>query len=309
MLIKDVLIKTTEFFRSKGFDSPRLDSELLIASAMNWERMKLYLNYEYVLNETELTSCREFVRRRSSGEPVAYILGYKDFYKHRFAVTSDVLIPRPETEMLVEQTVAWLAQQDGEGRLRVIDLGTGSGCVGLSIAAENSKVHCLCVENSPGALAVAELNAKNVAKILPHAASQTDTQEEFTKRLHFLNADASLITVKQIEETLGARADAVVANPPYIAIDDPDVQTNVRKFEPEHALFAAGDGLDAIRAWSKSAALVLRPGGFVMFEIGHQQGESAKKIFADREVFEKIEIVHDLAGHERFLKCLKIEGN
>ncbi|RYZ72203.1 MAG: peptide chain release factor N(5)-glutamine methyltransferase, partial [Proteobacteria bacterium] len=121
MLIKEILTKTTEFFKNKGFDSPRLETEILISTALNWRRMKLYLNHEYNLNETELNACRELVKRRVGGEPSAYIVGHKGFYKHDFKVTPAVLIPRPETEELVEQAVAWA--NANAPAARVVDLG------------------------------------------------------------------------------------------------------------------------------------------------------------------------------------------
>lgn len=292
MQVKDVIQKTTQFFREKGFESPRLDTELLIASALNWERMKLYLNYEYPLSDEELAKCRELVKRRSSGEPVAYILGEKGFFSHSFKVTSDVLIPRPETETLVETAIEWAKMN--APRARLVDLGTGSGCIGLSILSALPETSLLAVDISAGALAVAKENAARI---------------EVAARAKWHGGDAGSLSPSIVESELGGLADMVLANPPYIAADDPDVQDNVRKFEPSTALFSGEEGLAHIRRWAVTAGQVARPGAFIMFEIGYNQGRAAKEIFENTGVFESVEIVRDLAGHERFVRAIRKEGN
>lgn len=279
MLVKDVLQKTTLFFREKGIEPARLDTELLLAHGLGWERMKLYLNYEYPMTPEELSKCRELVRRRSLGEATAYILGYKDFYKHTFKVTSDVLIPRPETESLVEEAIEWGKKQNAE-TLSVVDLGTGSGCVGISVIAELPNAELVSADLSPKALAVARENAEGAG---------------VSERARFVEQDAATFEF--------SGADMVLANPPYIAENDPEVQDNVKKFEPHMALFSAEDGFAHIRAWAKTAARIARPGAFVMFEIGHEQGAKAKSIFEETESFDDVKIVKDLAGLERFVRC------
>jgi release factor glutamine methyltransferase len=290
MQVKEVLQKTTKFFRDKGFDSPRLETELLIASALGWERMKLYLNYEYPMTESELGACRDLVRRRASGEPSAYILGRKGFYNHTFKVNPAVLIPRPETEMLVEQASEWAKRESPAAR--VVDLGTGSGCIGLSVLAEVSGGRLCAVDISEAAISVARENAEALG---------------LSSRATFICADADTLSEDVIVEVLGGRADLVVANPPYIAEDDPEVQEDVRKFEPKQALFAPDRGLGRIVAWAKTAATVARPGAFVMFEIGHEQGSQAQDIFSSTQMFRDVEIVRDHADRERFIRCFRIE--
>lgn len=290
MQIKDVIQKTTQFFRDKGFESPRLDTELLIAEALHWERMKLYLNYDYPLSEGELSVCRELVRRRATGEPVAYILGRKDFYNHSFRVTPDVLIPRPETEMIVETVVQWHRDQGGE--LNLIDFGSGSGCIGLSILAEVPEAKLLAVDISPGAIEVVGSNANNLS---------------LEDRAHFLLSDVSALDPKQVAAVLGESVNVIVANPPYIAPDDPHVSEGVRRFEPSLALFSSEKGSAHIRSWSMKAAELLKPGGMVMFEIGFDQGQLAREIFASCEKFENIEVMRDLAGQDRFVRAFKRE--
>lgn len=288
MQVRDVLQKTTQFFRDKGLETPRLDSEILLAKALGWERMSLYLRYEYPLNDSELTACRELVRRRGAGEPVAYILGEKGFHNHTFIVNPSVLIPRPETEMIVEKAVEWGRTQSGE--LRVVDLGTGSGCIGLSIISELATAQLLAVDVSHEALAVAADNALNL---------------DLKDRAELLSADAATLTTEEVSAVLGGSADIVVSNPPYIDREDKEVQDSVRKFEPALALFSESKGLFHIRKFSEAAGRIARSGAFIMFEIGYQQGEAAREIFASQSCFRDVEIVRDLAGLDRFIRCFK----
>lgn len=293
MQVKDVLTKTTLFFREKGFETARLDSELLIAAALKWERMKLYLNYEYPLSEPELSLCRELVRRRGGGEPVAYILGKKDFFNHTFSVGPGVLIPRPETERIVEDTVAWLRvqlQDPEQEPARIVDFGTGSGCIGLSVLAELLGSKLLGVDLSKDALKIAKTNAEQLSLV---------------ERATFIESDVQSLVTQEIYRLLAGAADAVVANPPYIAETDPQIDENVRRFEPASALFSGDSGLQHIRQWSLKAAELLRPGGFAMFEIGFQQGNAARELFEGLRKFEEVQIVKDLAGLERYVRAVK----
>lgn len=291
MLVKDIVQKTTQFFRNKGIETARLDTELLISSALHWERMKIYLNYEYPLSESELDACRELVKRRASGEPVAYILGKKDFYKHSFKVTPAVLIPRPETEQIVEEALEFLRDMEHP---RIIDFGTGSGCIGLSIAAELPQASLLAIDISSAAIDIARQNAEALG---------------LDSRVTFLTSDVAALEASELISMLGEKADVVVANPPYIAVDDVQVDPNVKRFEPEGALFSPDQGLAHIRAWSLKAAQVLRDGGMAMFEIGHEQGLAASQIFIGNPDFDEVKIIKDLAGRERFVRASRKAGS
>lgn len=289
LMVKDVLTKTTLFFREKGIDTARLDSELLISSAMNWQRMQIYLNYEYPMTESELSACRELVRRRASGEPVAYILGQKDFYNHSFKVSPAVLIPRPETETIVEEALAWMREMSAT---RVVDFGTGSGCIGISILAEIADAKLWAVDISSQAIEVAQANAQSIG---------------IAERACFCTADVANLSEHRpsLESWLGGLPDVIVANPPYIAENDPHVSPHVRKFEPSHALFSPDNGYEHIRKWSRQAVELLRPGGFAMFEVGHEQAEEAKAIFAHEPLWTEISVIKDLAGINRFIRAIK----
>ncbi len=288
MQIKEILHKTTEFFRNKGFESPRLETELLISSALRWERMKLYLNHDYPLTEPEVNACREYVKRRATGEPVAYIIGSKGFYKHSFKVTPAVLIPRPETETMVDEAIMWAIKHAPSAR--IVDLGTGSGCIGISLLAALPEAKLFAVDISGDALKIAEMNAADIGVL---------------DRATYIEKDAALVQASELELTVGGLADLILANPPYIAQDDPDVQDSVRKFEPSQALFAGDHGFAYIESWCTTGARLARAGAFVMFEIGHEQGERAAKIFEATGDFENITIVKDLAGLERFIRATR----
>jgi len=301
MQLKDILQKTTRFFRDKGFSSPRLDTELLLAKALQWDRVRLYLNYDYPLTEVELSTARDLVRRRAVGEPVAYIVGQKDFYNHAFVVRPGVLIPRPETETIVNDVIAWSHRpglkpeaetetKTGDEPFRVVDLGTGSGCIGLSILAAVARARLLGVDVSPIAIEVATENAERLG---------------CSDRASFLQKDVMDLNAAMVAAELGGFADVVVANPPYIASDDPNVEANVRKHEPSIALFSEEEGVGHVRAWSLRASEIVRPGGLVMFEIGHEQGPRATAIFEAIDAFRSVEIVKDLSGKDRFIHCVR----
>lgn len=295
MQLKDVLQKTTQFFRDKGFSSPRLDTELLMARALQWDRMKLYMNYEYALTEPELTACRELVKRRASGEPVAYILGARDFYNHSFVVSSGVLIPRPETETIVQSVLDWWRSfEDETVALDIVDLGCGSGCIGLSIAAEVPTAKLVSVDIAETPVRTTRLNAERLA---------------VANRSQVLQKDVSELELQDFEPAFKGLASVIVANPPYIAEDDEQVEANVRKFEPKEALFSPDGGLFHIRNWATKAADLIVVSGLVIFEIGYEQGQQVKKVFEETGAFEDVTILKDLAGMDRFVRAIRRGDN
>jgi release factor glutamine methyltransferase len=221
--LMDVLRLSTRYIGDHGSPSARLDSELLCAHALGLRRIDLYLQFDRPLDETELASIRELVRRRSKGEPVAYITGTRDFYGRTFSVTPDVLVPRPDTETLVQHAVAYLRARPG-AELRVADLGTGSGCIAVTLAAEVPGVRVIGTDVSAAALDVARANATS------------------------LGADVALVECSWADGLDGS-FDLVVSNPPYVTTEElAGVERDVRDFEPHGALLGGEDGLDAYRA-------------------------------------------------------------
>ncbi len=222
-ILIDVLRLSTTYLGDHGSSSARLDSELLCAQALGIRRLDLYLQFDRPLDEQELSAIRELVRRRGKGEPVAYITGTREFYGRPFTVTSDVLIPRPDTETIVERSLLALRALDGRPT-RVADLGTGSGCIAITVAAEVPGSDVVATDVSAAALEVARANAER----LDVAATFVDCSW----------ADA-----------LDGAYDLIVSNPPYVTTDElAGVDRDVRDFEPHGALLGGVDGLDAYRA-------------------------------------------------------------
>ncbi|AWV88628.1 peptide chain release factor N(5)-glutamine methyltransferase [Bradymonas sediminis] len=255
--ILKILRWTTHFFETKKVsESARLDSELLLAKVLNFERMKLYTHFDRPMSEDELGEYRALIKRRASGEPVAYILGSKGFWEIDLKVDSRVLIPRPETEILVEEC---LKRLDKDADARVIDVGTGSGAIALSLADARPNIRVAATDISPDALALAQENAAAL---------------ELAERVEFFEGDL-------LENV---RADffpchIIVSNPPYIGEDErDDIMVDVKGFEPEFALFSGADGLDVIRRLVPASFDALESGGHFLCEIGYQQGEAVENI-------------------------------
>jgi release factor glutamine methyltransferase len=295
MKLKEVLDKTIAFFKEKKFDSPRLDAELLLAHGLKLERIQLYMKFDQPLQETELASLRELVRRRSQGEPVAYILGHRDFYGETFEVNSDTLIPRPETEHIIEETLKW-AEKDGRSLdqpYRILDLGTGTGCVGLTLLKKLPSAKLASVDLSEKALAVAARNAANLG---------------VSDRVQFVHADAAnadkvLSVVKNFMSE--STVDILVSNPPYIAHEDPAVEANVKKYEPSMALFADDEGLNLLKTWSQNYKFNLSSQALVLMEMGMTQGPAMKNHFEGLGVFNEVRVIKDLSGHDRVICGVK----
>ena len=279
MILKEVLEKTTKFFKEKNIESARLDSEMLISKALGLTRVELYMKYEQPLKQSEVELCREYVRRRILGEPVAYILGHRDFYRLNFKVDSRVLIPRPETETLVEFVLNRMRDSKRDN-FEVLDLGCGSGCIGLSIAKHESRAHVKMLDFSFDAIEVAKIN---------------QSQLELTEATEVIMAAAMEF------EPGTQKFDFIVSNPPYISKDDPNVQAEVKKFEPSSALFSGRDGFEDIFLWSQKYASYLNSGGCMIFEVGYTQGEKTKAHFESLNVFESVTIIQDFSGLDRFV--------
>lgn len=291
MKLKEILDKTTQFFKDKGLETPRLDAELLLAYGLKLERIQLYLKFDQPMKEEELAILRELVRRRIQGEPIAYILGYRDFHKYRFEVNNHVLIPRPETEHLIEEVVAWAQNQKSD--LGLVDLGAGSGCIGLTLLKELPEARLVSVDISAEALGVAKRNAESLG---------------VKDRVHFVNADAGNVdaVLTAYKELIGNdKIDVLVSNPPYIAEDDPQVEVNVRKFEPSLALFAADMGLALLKKWAKAYSPSLAPSSFMAMEMGMTQGSAMKEYYTGLNIFSGVKVVKDLAGLDRLICGVK----
>ncbi len=284
MKLQEVFEKSVQFFKDKKIETARLDAELLIAHALKFERVQIYVKYDQPLKEDEITACRELIRRRSQGEPVAYILGEKGFYGLRFEVGPGALIPRPETEAIVELAIAFVQKNKMENP-RILDLGAGTGCIGFSILKNIPNATLVSLENSDRAFKYLQSNKSN---------------HQLGDRANLIQHDINTFDFSVLEPF-----DLIVANPPYIAENDPLVEVMVKKFEPTEALFAKNDGLELTQKWSNQTKNILKSPGLMLFEIGHQQGATLKSYFESLKVFSSVQIIKDLSGLDRIIKSIR----
>jgi release factor glutamine methyltransferase len=279
--IRSVLTWARGYLQTKGSPSPRLDAELLLAQVLDKDRMHLYLDMDRPLLEDELASYRGLLKRRAELEPIAYILGHKEFYSHDFMVSREVLIPRPETELLVEKTVE-MAPHGGE----VFEIGVGSGAVIISILLERPDLTGYGSDVSEGAIAVARQNAQTLG---------------VEDRLHLHTGD--------LFQGISRKFPVIVTNPPYVATHDThQLQEDVLKFEPGCALFAGNDGLDIIRKIIGQASDHLEPGGRLIMEIGHDQKGAVEQMVKDNGELTLLIWIRDLAGADRTVIAEKTHG-
>lgn len=275
------MVRWTEgYLRDKGFESPRLNGELLLAGTLGLKRLDLYLQFDRPLTPAELAEFKARLRRRAKREPLQYIEGEAAFRDLRLRVDPRVLIPRSETELLVDEVLAWAAGREG---LHALDVGTGSGAIALSLASEGPFERVVATDASEGALEVARAN---------HAAAAPDAPVEF---LH-----GSVYAPVR-----GETFDAVVSNPPYIGLEERDaLDAGVRDWEPAQALFAGPGGLDVIRELVAGAPGVLRPGGLLALEIGWRQAEAVAELVRGVDGFSEPVVRRDLEGRDRIVTAI-----
>ncbi len=268
----DVLTRTTEYFRSRGIGTPRLDAELLIGHLLGLDRVKVYLNFDRPMSDPELEALRGPVRRRGAREPLAWILGEKEFFGHPFAVGPGVLVPRPDTETLVEVALAAIGDADP---IYIADVGTGTGCVGLTLALERPGVRLYAVDVSDEALAVTRINVD---------------RHGLAGRVGVLRGP--LLSAIPVSRPI----DWVVSNPPYIPTEAlAGLEPEVRDHEPRLALDGGLDGLDVYRQLIPLAAARARRG--LLVEVGKGQAEAVASVM--REFGLTTECHRDLSGVER----------
>jgi release factor glutamine methyltransferase len=282
--VKRLLEWTAQFFARKNVDSPRLSGEMLLAFVLGVPRVKLYTDYGKVLGEGELARFRELVRRAGAQEPIAYLTGMAPFFNLDLVVSPAVLIPRPDTETLVENVVQLVRAVPGFEAPRVLDVCTGSGCIGLAVARAVKGAVVVGTDISEAALEVARGNAARLG---------------LAERVVFLHGD--------LYEALAGTAEAqpfdlVLSNPPYIPSGDiADLDASVRDFEPRIALDGGTDGLSVIRRVIEGARDRLRPGGRVYVETQFDQGERVLELAAECEWLDDVRILRDAAGHQRVM--------
>ncbi len=272
--IRKVLTWTTGRFEKEDIDAPRLTAEILLAHTLKLDRVKLFMELDRPLQKDELAEFRALIQRRMQFEPTQYLTGFKDFYNRRFAVDPRVLIPRPETELLVEAVLQLLPK---DAPSRVLDLCTGSGCIGVTIAAERAQASVWVTDLSKGACEVAAANAEKF---------------QVASRVSVLPGDLFAAV------PAGAKFDVVVSNPPYIKRADlPGLQKEVLK-EPREALDGGVDGLELVRRIAEGSHAALKRGGWLALEIADEQGDAVKDLLT-RSGYHAVRVDKDLARLDR----------
>lgn len=271
--VRDVIEWSAGDFAARQIESPRLDAELLVAKALGTDRVGLYLDLDRPLVDGERSAVRALVTRRRSREPVAYILGYRDFFGRRFTVSDAVLVPRPDTETLVEHALKLIPE---EGDCRVLDVGTGSGAIALTLAAERAQAEVTATDVSAEALDVARSNAEALG---------------LGDRVRLEQAD---IVVSS------GPFDVVVSNPPYVTRAELDaLEPEVRDHEPNLALAGGEDGLDVIRSLLGPVTDVTEPGAHLLIEVGRGQADAVLELGAGSSDWSPVASYPDLQGIER----------
>ena len=278
--IKKLLEWVSGYFEEKGVDSPRLSAELLLCDVLGLERIQLYTLYDRVVEPPQLATLRALVKRAGEHEPIAYLVGRCEFYSLPLTITSDCLIPRPETEGLVEKAVHFLRER--QGSQHVLDLCTGSGCIAAAIAKNVNDACIVATDISDAALKVA---AENMEKL------------KLTEKVQLLCGDLFDPIIEGLDE---ARFDLIICNPPYVSEAEYEaLDKNVKEYEPAHALLAGTDGLDVYKRIAEKVNDFLIPNGALMMEIGYAQGPAVRQMLENGGVFKAITIEKDFDNNDR----------
>jgi release factor glutamine methyltransferase len=259
MTVIEAIQKGSDFLARKGLESPRLQSELLLAHVLNLPRLRLYLEFERALNDPQTNAYRDLLTRRGTRVPLQHLTGSTSFCGYPILVSSAVLVPRPETELLAE--AAWKFLNELKRPARFADIGTGSGCIAIAIAAEAKEARGVAIDISPDALAMAARNFE---------------ANKIAERVE-LRAGDFLAGFQPAE-----RFDVIVSNPPYIpGAEIEALEPEVRDHDPRLALDGGADGLDFYRALAEGAGQLLEPGGRLFIEFGDGQSEALRQLFID----------------------------
>jgi len=278
--IQKLLNWTTEYLTNKGVDSPRLSAELLISHVVSLKRMELYTQFDKQVPQQQLDKLHELVKRAGSYEPVAYLTGKTEFYSLELDITADCMIPRPETELLVQRAIEFLRTRSGEQF--VCDLCTGSGCIAVAIAKNFPNAHVIATDISDAALKIA---ARNVKKY------------QLKERVRLLCGNLFEPIIQQLDVS---QFDLIVCNPPYVSTSEyENLDTNVKNYEPASALLAGDDGLDVYHRIIEKVDEFLKPGAALMLEIGYAQGSAVRELLEQTDAFTEISIEKDSHNNDR----------
>ena len=275
MNLREALLQGQKLLEDASIGAPRLTAEVLLAHATGQDRTWLYAHATDELREVWWIHFGRYLHERMQGKPTQYITGRQEFFGREFRVTPDVLIPRPETEHLIESALGF-----SKNTATILDIGTGSGAIAVTLALE-TKARIFATDISEAALRVAASNARSLGA-----------------RVEFIACD--------LASPIHGRFDLVVSNPPYVPREDQsNIQREVRDFEPEVALYGGSDGLEIYRRLIPEAERLLKPGGWLMLELGYKSGQAVRAMLDER--WTEIEFVADLAGWPRVVRA-KFEG-
>jgi len=283
MTIKDAIKEGMNILKPYK-ESAWLEVHVLLGYVLKKERIFLISHDDEFICDNAYDEFIEYINKRISGIPLQYIIGSQEFMSLNFNVNPSVLIPRPETEVLVEEVIKYISQFSGENDINVLDIGTGSGCISISIVANSERTFITAVDISKEALQTAIKNAQM------HGAFQ---------RIQFVESNL-------FKGVLEQKFDVIVSNPPYISTDAiMGLQTEVKDHEPMWALNGGNDGLDYIRGIIKEAHIYLKSGGLLALEIGHDQAQRVTALIARKEEYRNIKVTKDYSGIDRVVTAIK----
>ena len=285
--IQRLLNWVTEYLTTKGIESPRFSAELLLSHVLGLKRIELYTQFNKSVAAEQLAGLRDLVKRAGQDEPVAYLTGKTEFYSLELAITRDCMIPRPETELLVQRAIEFLRTRDG--LQFVCDLCTGSGCIAVAIAKNFSAARIIATDISDAALAVAEANVEKY---------------QLKERITLLCGDLFEPLVRPLDVD---KFDLIVCNPPYVSSAEyEELDKNVKDYEPRLALHAGEDGLDIYRRLVAKIDKFLKPNAALMLEIGYAQGPAVRELLEQTGAFAEIKIEKDLHNNDRIAIAEKV---
>lgn len=281
--VQRILQWTTQFLQSKGVESPRLEAELLLAHARKCQRIHLYTSLDVELTDQERTAMRSFVKRRAVREPLAYITGSREFYGREFAVGQDVLVPRPETETLIDVCLDLIPK---EPSATIAEVGFGSGCISITLAKQRPHLKIIAGDLSESAM---------------HFATQNGEKHDVAKRIQWTLADG----ISGLNLTAEQSIAGIVSNPPYIREDElPGLEPEVRLHESKEALVSGEDGLDLVRRLIVEASSVLQKDGWMVLEVDPAQCATVEQLYLQAG-FQSAKTHQDLNGSDRIVSAIR----
>jgi len=287
--IQRLLNWVTDYLATKGIESPRLSAELLLSHVLALKRIELYTQFNKQVPRQQLDKLHDLVKRAGLHEPVAYLTGKTEFYSLELEITADCMIPRPETELLVQRAIEFLRTRSGTQF--VCDLCTGSGCIALAIAKNFPEARVIATDISDAALAVAARNIENY---------------RLKEQVRLLCGDLFEPIIKQLDVS---QFDLIVCNPPYVsAAEYENLDKNIKDYEPQSALLAGEDGMDVYRRIVEKVGEFLKPGALLMLEIGYAQGPAVRELLEQNGSFAEIKIEKDLHDNDRIVLAKKISS-